>query len=464
MLEALQISGVFEPDGAVRPQVFAWDKPDKTKRRLGSVITLIALAVAIVGGASGTYYYVNDKRAKAARRVGEDPREGRHRPRLERPPLPRAERAVARKVVRSRVALSARGAHVAPRARLVGLLKGGENVAFEDGTQRAKEVGIEEKRLAFAYVASFLFQGDTAGAAAALAKWDGKADDDAWYQLIAGATFERAGDGARARTLCGSGEARSESRHRADPPRARHRGRRRPASRRRAREGAAGEVSRSRRGGDARGPRMGARPRARRAAGGGEGDRRQGRRASDAAEGGGACRSRAARDRAAQDGRGKGGAAEGPRGRRYPGHRGMARQHRARDGRRGARAQGRAHRGVVLRRLSARAHARGARGAARRASRRGTQGLRGAPARVTRRGDRDGRGRLREARRRAHAERARGAARGVEEAPLPRAADARSGAHGRQRAGASGRQGARDGRRRHAVGGPRRDGRCARGR
>ena len=46
VLEALQISGVFEPDGAVRPQVFAWDKPEKGKRRIGSVIALVMLAVS----------------------------------------------------------------------------------------------------------------------------------------------------------------------------------------------------------------------------------------------------------------------------------------------------------------------------------------------------------------------------------------------------------------------------------
>ncbi len=195
VLESLQISGVFEPDGAVRPQVFAWDKPQKGKRRIGSVITLVMLALSIVGGASGAYYYVNDKRAKAhvesekiLAKVDIDLAAGDLRL------LEPSEQSLAKSFD-----LESRSPHAAltwlHERGLVGLLKGGENVAFEDSTQRAKEVGIPEKRLAFAYVASFLFQGDTAGAAAALAKWDGKADDDAWYQLIAGATFERAGDG-----------------------------------------------------------------------------------------------------------------------------------------------------------------------------------------------------------------------------------------------------------------------------
>lgn len=194
VLEALQISGVFEPDGAVRPQVFAWDKPDKGKRRIGSYAMLISLAVLIVGGATGTYFYVTDKRAKqhveAEKMLAKiDADLAASDPRLLEP----SEKAIA-----TTFDLESRSPHAAltwlHERGMLGLLKGGENVAFEDGTQRAKEVGVPEKRLAFAQVASFLFQGDTAGAASAVAKWDGKADDDAWYQLFAGATFERAGD------------------------------------------------------------------------------------------------------------------------------------------------------------------------------------------------------------------------------------------------------------------------------
>jgi hypothetical protein len=81
---------------------------------------------------------------------------------------------------------------------MVGLLKTGEDVAFEDAMARAKEVGVPEEKYAFAHVASFLFQGDTAGAAGVLPRWDAPATADVWYQLVAGAALERAGD-ARAR-------------------------------------------------------------------------------------------------------------------------------------------------------------------------------------------------------------------------------------------------------------------------
>jgi tetratricopeptide (TPR) repeat protein len=75
----------------------------------------------------------------------------------------------------------------------------GADVAFEDAMSRDKDLGVPEEKYAFARVASFLFQGDTAGAAAVMPRWDGgPAGADAWYQMVAGATLERAGD-ARAR-------------------------------------------------------------------------------------------------------------------------------------------------------------------------------------------------------------------------------------------------------------------------
>ncbi len=194
VLEALQISGIFEPEGSVRPQVFNWDRPERGKRRVGSYASLIALALLIVGGASGAYWYVNDKRAKAhVEAEGLLAQVDQNLRASDAKLLEPSEQTIAKAFD-----LESRSPHAAltwlHERAMVGLLKGGENVAFEDATVRAKEVQVEEKRLAFTYVASFLFQGDTAGAASAIAKWDGKADDDAWYQLVAGATFERAGD------------------------------------------------------------------------------------------------------------------------------------------------------------------------------------------------------------------------------------------------------------------------------
>lgn len=193
VLDALHIAGVYEPDGAVAPQVYTWDKPVGV-RRLFSMITLIGLAVVLVAGGIGTYYYVTDKRAKQhleseqlLAKVDKDLQTA------DAKLLEPAEKSISRAFE-----LESRSPHAAltwlRERALVGLLRGGADLAFEDSTQRAKAVGVEDKRVAFAHVASFLFQGDTAGAAATIAKWDSVAQDDAWFQLLAGATFERAGD------------------------------------------------------------------------------------------------------------------------------------------------------------------------------------------------------------------------------------------------------------------------------
>ena len=194
VLESLQIAGVFEPDGAVKPQGLAWDAAEKGKRRIKSYALLAGALVVLVGSGIGTLAYVRDKRAKAHLQAEADLAKVDAR-------LAAADASTLdadEKIIGHAFELDSRSPHAAltwlHERAMLGLLKGGESVSFEDHVARAKEVGVEEKKIAFANIASFLFQNDTAGAASAIAKWDGKADDDAWYQLLAGATFERAGD------------------------------------------------------------------------------------------------------------------------------------------------------------------------------------------------------------------------------------------------------------------------------
>ncbi|HEY8074480.1 MAG TPA: tetratricopeptide repeat protein [Labilithrix sp.] len=193
VLEALQVAGIFEPDGAVRPLV--WDKPERGRRRVWSTIIVAMMSVLAIGGGIGTFQWVKTKRAQEhieaeaqLARIDVDLRTS------DAALLDPAEKGLVRAFD-----LESRSPHAAltwlHERAMVGFLSGGDSVAFEDATARAREVGVEEKRLAFAGVASFLFQNDTAGAASAVAKGAAvKADEDAWYQLVAGATFERAGD------------------------------------------------------------------------------------------------------------------------------------------------------------------------------------------------------------------------------------------------------------------------------
>jgi hypothetical protein len=194
VLDALALSGMFEPLGT---GASVWTQAGKGPKRKGGP-TLIAGMVVFLAASAGVYMFYRDKRAKEHLQAetllaGVEVQLEAGKPDA----LADAEKQLATTFqLESR---SPRAALDWARERaLVGLVKGGEDVAFEDAMARAKEVGIDENKYAFARVGSFLFQGDTAGAAGVMARWDGPAAGDAWYELVAGATLERAGS-ARAR-------------------------------------------------------------------------------------------------------------------------------------------------------------------------------------------------------------------------------------------------------------------------
>ncbi len=193
VLDALALAGVFEPPSG-QPQVVGWDRPHIVTRRRGSIF-LVVMTFLFAGSVIGVFTLVRQKRAEqhqvadanlttieAALRAGNPGS------------IPAIEETF--KQVFDLDSRSPRAAMDWLRERaLVGLLKGGADLAFEDATTRAREVGLKDEQTAFAQLASFLFQGDTVGAAALLSKYDGPAANDPWYQLLAGATLERAGDG-----------------------------------------------------------------------------------------------------------------------------------------------------------------------------------------------------------------------------------------------------------------------------
>jgi predicted Zn-dependent protease len=193
VLDALALSGVFEPPTGRPTTAATWDRPERGPKRRGTV-TLIVAMVAFVGGGIGTFFFYKDKRAGEHRQaeallasVDNQLHAGKA-----------GDLTDAEGELSQAFALESRNPRAAldwiRERALVGLVRGGADIAFEDAMARAKEVGVPEDQYAFARVASFLFQGDTAGAAAVLPRWDGPAASDAWYQLVAGATLERAGD------------------------------------------------------------------------------------------------------------------------------------------------------------------------------------------------------------------------------------------------------------------------------
>jgi tetratricopeptide (TPR) repeat protein len=198
VLDALALSGLFEMQQA---SATGWDRPGAGPKRKGAPL-LISCLVLFLGSIVGTYVFYRHKRAGEHLR-GEDiltnveAQLHAGRPDALEPMEHELGQAFELESRSPRAALD----WTRERA-MVGLLKSGADVAFEDALTRAKEVGVGEEQVAFARVASFLLQGDTAGAAGVLPRWDGPAANDAWYQLVAGATLERAGDSrARARYI-----------------------------------------------------------------------------------------------------------------------------------------------------------------------------------------------------------------------------------------------------------------------
>jgi len=193
VLDALALSGVFEPPTERSVAAAAWANANQGPKRKGAP-TLIVGMVLFLAASVGIYFFYRHKRAQEhlqAEAVLDTVEAELHAGKPGALPDMQKELSQAFQL-ESR---SPRGALAWTRERaLVGLITSGADVAFEDAMARDKDVGVPEEKYAFARVASFLFQGDTAGAAAVMPHWDASAGIDPWYQMVAGATLERAGD------------------------------------------------------------------------------------------------------------------------------------------------------------------------------------------------------------------------------------------------------------------------------
>ncbi len=192
VLDALAVAGIFDREASLLPST--WATPDRAATRKRSFIVLGIASVFLVGGLFGTLHYVRKQRLQAYAEAGqilttvETDLAAAHTA-----ALPDIEQRMG--VAFDKDSRSPRAALDWLRERTVsGLLKGGQEIAFEDALGRAKEVGVGEDKTAFARVASFLFPGDTVAATQQLARMDALGANDAYYQLVAGATLERSGD------------------------------------------------------------------------------------------------------------------------------------------------------------------------------------------------------------------------------------------------------------------------------
>ena len=189
LFEHLARVGVFEPSGGAAP---AWEQPPRQKSRgLWLMLTLIVL---ISGAGVGGWQYARKVKADRAARAfaltsevekllksgGIAELKATDQKLSEAFDLDSRSQRAGRLWLENRV--------------LRALLLNEESRGIDSAIYRGRTVGLPEKDLAFGRMASFLVEGDLAGAAAQLPKWDKEAGHDAMYQLAAGAVLEHAGD------------------------------------------------------------------------------------------------------------------------------------------------------------------------------------------------------------------------------------------------------------------------------
>ncbi|HEY6722554.1 MAG TPA: hypothetical protein VI197_00945 [Polyangiaceae bacterium] len=189
VLEHLARVGLFEPEGAVRP---AWERAPKQKTRGAWLFVLATVLVAAGGG--GGYYYAEQVKAKRTAQAAQlntevsklllsgtlDNVRATDEKLKQAFELDSLSKDAARRWLENRF--------------LYTLLAPGDSQGLDSATHRAKRVGMGEAEYVFGKLGAFLAEGDVAGAAALLPKWDKQAGKDAYYQLAAGAVLERAGD------------------------------------------------------------------------------------------------------------------------------------------------------------------------------------------------------------------------------------------------------------------------------
>lgn len=189
VLDSLARVGVYEPAGGAAP---AWETPTLQKGRGGWVLIVGTIVVLAAGG--GAYYYakkVKDDRAEYARKLSDEVDIMIHSGDMSE--LHASDEKLSK--IFELDSRSSRAAKLWLQNRvLTALMIPDEPRGIDSAVHRARQVEVPESEVAFGKIASFLVEGDLAGAASVLPRYDKEAGKDAFYQLTAGAVLERAGD------------------------------------------------------------------------------------------------------------------------------------------------------------------------------------------------------------------------------------------------------------------------------
>jgi tetratricopeptide (TPR) repeat protein len=189
VLEHLARVGVFEPQGGAAP---IWESAPRQKNR-GSWLLLAAIVVSAAAGGGGYEYSRRVKAEKAAEAATLNAEVSKMLLAGRVAQLKETDQKLARSFdLDSRNQVAAR---LWLENRVLNALFLDPDVpGIDSAVHRGRAAELKEKDLAVGRVASFLVEGDLAGAAAMLPKWDRDAADDAIYQMTAGAVLERAAD------------------------------------------------------------------------------------------------------------------------------------------------------------------------------------------------------------------------------------------------------------------------------
>ncbi len=189
VLEHLTRVGLFEPSGGARP---AWEAAPK--QRFRGLWTMTILITLVVGGGTGGYFYARDVKEKKMVRAAQLSGEVDKMLRTGKVADLRATDAKLSEAFELD-SLSKYAARLWLQNRVLGaLLLTSEPRGIDSAVYRGRSVGLPDKELAFGRISGFLVEGDVAGAAALLSRYDKDAGRDPYYQLAAGAVLEHAGD------------------------------------------------------------------------------------------------------------------------------------------------------------------------------------------------------------------------------------------------------------------------------
>jgi tetratricopeptide (TPR) repeat protein len=189
VLEHLTRVGVYDRGGGAPP---AWAAPARDRPR-GVWIFVAAIVLAAGSGYGGLTYAQKVRKERMAAARGIEAEVGKLLETCRIDDLRKTDQKLSRAFdldSRSQVA-----AVLWLRNRVLSaLMLPSEPRGIESALSRCKTLEVDDARTAFGRITSFLAEGDLAGAAALLPKWDERSKADPFYQLAAGAMLERAGE------------------------------------------------------------------------------------------------------------------------------------------------------------------------------------------------------------------------------------------------------------------------------